>query len=108
MTCHAIHRNAFASSLAAGAVGSNSASTDLCGGRRATVVPTATLDAVVEHYNSGVQAGPALDVRMLGPGGAPPQLNLSAADKAALVAFMQTLTDTVLTTDPKFSDPFKK
>ena len=42
-TRHAIHRNAFASSLAAGAVCSNSASTDLCGGRRATVVPTAII-----------------------------------------------------------------
>ena len=67
-----------------------------------------TLDAVVEHYNSGVQAGPALDARLRGPGGVPLQLNLSAADKAALVAFMHTLTDTVLTTDLKFSDPFKK
>ena len=40
---HAIHRNAFALSPEAGAVCSNSASTDLCGGRRATVVPTATM-----------------------------------------------------------------
>ena len=68
----------------------------------------ASLDAVVEHYNSGVQAGPALDNRLRAPGGAPQRLNLPAADKAALVAFMQTLTDTVLTADPKFSDPFKK
>ena len=68
----------------------------------------ATLDQVVEHYNSGVQAGPALDNRLQGPGGAPQRLGLSAADKAALVAFMQTLTDPVLISDPKFSDPFKK
>ena len=68
----------------------------------------ATLDAVVEHYNSGIQAGPALDNRLRAPGGAPQRLNLSVADKAALVAFMQTFTDTVLMADPKFSDPFKK
>lgn len=77
-----------------------------------------TLDEVVEHYNSGIKAGPALDFRLSGPlilsaPGAPVQiiparLNLSPSDKAALVAFMKTLTDTTLTTDPKFSDPFKK
>ena len=66
-----------------------------------------TLDQVVEHYNSGVQAGPALDNRLRGPGGAPQRLNLSVADKAALVAFMRTLTDTTLNTDPRFSNPFR-
>lgn len=67
----------------------------------------ATLADVVEHYNSGIQNGPALDNR-LKQGGAPQRLNLSAADKAALVAFMQTLTDTSLAADAKFSNPFKK
>jgi cytochrome c peroxidase len=67
----------------------------------------ATLDEVVEHYNSGVKLGPALDNR-LSPNGVPLRLNLSEADKAALVAFMQTLTDNVLIADTKFSDPFKK
>ncbi len=66
-----------------------------------------TLDQVVEHYNSGVQAGPALDNRLRGPGGAPQRLNLSVADKAALVAFMRTLTDTTLNTDARFSNPFR-
>ncbi len=68
----------------------------------------ATLEEVVEHYNSGIKLGPALDTNRLAPNGAPLRLNLSADDKAALVAFMKTLTDTTLTTDPKFSDPFKK
>jgi cytochrome c peroxidase len=67
----------------------------------------ATLDQVVEHHNSGVQAGPALDNRLKGPSGAPQRLNLSVADKAALVAFMRTLTDTSLNTDPRFSSPFR-
>lgn len=66
-----------------------------------------TLADVVEFYDSGVQAGPALDQRLVAANGAPRRLNLSAADKAALVAFMLTLTDTSLTTDPKFSDPFR-
>jgi cytochrome c peroxidase len=65
-----------------------------------------TLEQVVEHYNSGVQLGRALDNR-LSPNGQPLRLNMSADDKAALVAFMRTLTDTSLTTDAKFSDPFR-
>ena len=68
----------------------------------------ATLEEVVEHYNSGVKLGPALDTNRLAPNGVPLQLNLSADDKAALVAFMKTLTDNTLTTDARFSDPFKK
>jgi len=68
----------------------------------------ASLEEVVEHYNSGIKLGPALDNNRLAPNGVPLRLNLSAADKAALVSFMKTLTDTTLSTDPKFSDPFKK
>jgi cytochrome c peroxidase len=66
-----------------------------------------TLAQVVEHYNSGVQTGPALDNRLLGPGNVPLSLNLSSADKAALVAFLNTLTDTGFVSDTKFSNPFK-
>ena len=67
----------------------------------------ASLAEVVEHYNSGIKMGDALDNR-LAPNGVPLRLNLTSDDKAALVAFMNTLTDTSLTTDAKFSDPFKK
>lgn len=67
-----------------------------------------TLDQVVAHYNNGVQDGPALDQRLRGPGGTPLRLNLNAGDRAALVAFLQTLTDTQLAADPKFSDPFRR
>jgi cytochrome c peroxidase len=71
-----------------------------------------TLEEVVEHYNSGVQAGPALDNRLrIPPGqpnaGQPLRLNLSADDKAALVAFLRTLTDEALLTDAKFATPFR-
>ncbi|RYY29002.1 MAG: hypothetical protein EOP62_01420 [Sphingomonadales bacterium] len=66
----------------------------------------ATLAAVIEHYDSGVQNGPALDNR-LRPGGVPIRLNLSAADKAALVAFLLTLNDPNLIVDAKFSTPFR-
>ena len=67
----------------------------------------ATLAEVVDFYDHGVQDGPALDDR-LRRGGAPQRLNLSATDRAALVAFLMTLNDPVLTKDARFSDPFRR
>lgn len=69
----------------------------------------ATLEEVVEHYNSGVQAHPNLDNRLEQPGSNNPRrLNLTDQQKAALVAFMRTLTDNSFITDPKFSNPFRE
>jgi cytochrome c peroxidase len=66
----------------------------------------ATLLEVVEHYNSGVQLSLTLDNRLRN-GNQPRRLNLSDADKAALVAFMKTLTDADLANEVKYSNPFK-
>ncbi len=69
----------------------------------------ATLEEVIEHYNSGVQAHPYLDDRLtpdLTPGGTPYELNLTQEQKDALLAFMHTLTDHPLINDVKFSNPF--
>jgi cytochrome c peroxidase len=51
----------------------------------------ATLEEVVEHYNSKVQRSPTLDPNLAKH----PEsgLGLSTEDKAALVAFLRTLTD---------------
>lgn len=65
----------------------------------------ATLAEVVDFYASGVRDGPALDPR-LRQGNGPRRLDLSAADRAALVAFLMTLNDPMLATDPRFGDPF--
>lgn len=67
----------------------------------------ATLAEVVAFYDGGVQSGRALD-RRLQPGGKPQRLHLTASDRAALVAFLLTLNDPVLTTDPRFGDPFRR
>lgn len=67
----------------------------------------ATLPEVVEFYDRGVQDGPALDPR-LRPGTRPQRLDLSPGDRAALVAFLMTLTDTALAADQRFSDPFRR
>jgi hypothetical protein len=40
--------------------------------------------------------------------GVPIQLNLSAADQAAIVAFLETLDDPAFATDSRFTSPFKK
>ena len=66
-----------------------------------------TLQQVVDHYSTGIQNGPALDNRLKGPNNQPLRLNLTPADRDALVAFLQTLSDPVLTTDPKFTTPFR-
>ncbi len=68
----------------------------------------ATLEEVVEFYDSAVQPGPALDPRLANPNGTPRRLNLSAADKAAVVAFLKTLRDTSVVTDARFRDPFRR
>jgi cytochrome c peroxidase len=54
-----------------------------------------TLEAVLDHYTSGVKPSATLDPNLAKhPGGGIP---LSAEDKAALIAFLRTLTD------PKFA-----
>jgi cytochrome c peroxidase len=67
----------------------------------------ATLAEVVDFYDHGIQDGPALDDR-LKQDGRPRRLNLDAADRAALVAFMMTLNDDALVTDARFSNPFRR
>ena len=64
-----------------------------------------TLAEVIEFYNSGVQANPNLDGR-LRQGPNPQRLNLTDEEKAALEAFLNTLTDQDFLTDERFSDPF--
>jgi cytochrome c peroxidase len=69
----------------------------------------ATLEEVVEHYNSGIQMHPNLHNFLKHPlqPNQPKRLNLSSQEKAALVAFLRTLTDETFIAEVKFSDPFK-
>jgi cytochrome c peroxidase len=60
-----------------------------------------TLAEVIEHYSTGIRPHANLDA-FLPPGG----FNFSPTQKAALVAFLHTLTDNPFITDEKFSDPF--
>jgi cytochrome c peroxidase len=62
----------------------------------------ATLAQVVDHYAAGGRAhgNPNRDPRMQ-------PLPLTAQNKADLVAFLESLTDAEVATDPRFSDPFR-
>jgi cytochrome c peroxidase len=62
-----------------------------------------SLEQVLAHYATGIQAGPARDNRL--PVGG---IGMSAQEQADIVAFLQTLTDTTLNTDTRFSRPFIK
>lgn len=65
----------------------------------------ATLEEVIEHYNSGVSPSSTLDFLLQvnsNPGG----LHLEANDISDLVAFLHTLTDTSFLANPAFSSPF--
>ncbi|GAB5536522.1 MAG: cytochrome c peroxidase [Rubricoccaceae bacterium] len=64
-----------------------------------------TLEEVIDHYSTGIQSGPGLDGR-LSNGEGPIQMNFSEDERAALVAFLHTLTDSTLATNPMWSDPF--
>jgi cytochrome c peroxidase len=86
-----------------------------------------TLEEVIEFYDSGIQPHPQLSTTLrtpsdggffnLGPnipavietafqGRQPLRMFLSGEEKIALLAFLRTLTDNYVTSDPKFSDPF--
>lgn len=61
---------------------------------------------VVEFYNSGVQNHAQLSPLLKDATGQPRRLNLSEADKQALVKFLNTLTDVTIQADPRWLDPF--
>lgn len=66
-----------------------------------------TLEEVIEHYSTGIKNNENLDIRLRDANGAPRQFNISASERTALIAFLQTLNDVSVVTDAKFSNPFK-
>jgi cytochrome c peroxidase len=65
----------------------------------------ASLEQVVDFYSTGVQNNPNLDNR-LRVNGQPFRPNFTAAEKAALIAFLKTLTDQSFLNNELFSNPF--
>lgn len=89
-----------------------------------------TLEEVLEFYSSGVKPHPQLSEQLriheqgglfpvrvgpfihpdyipIGQGTIPQRMYMSESEKQALVAFLHTLTDWEVISDPKFSNPFK-
>lgn len=60
----------------------------------------ATLEEVIEHYNSGVHFSTNLDVNLRDP------LNLNESQKEDLLNFLKTFTDTEFVENPEFHNPF--
>lgn len=65
-----------------------------------------TINDVIDHYNSIPAVNRGLD-RRLSSGGNPQRLNMTAAERAALVAFLKTLGGTAVYTDERWSNPFE-
>jgi cytochrome c peroxidase len=66
-----------------------------------------SLEKVLDHYSTGIANSSALDVRLKDDQGNPKKMNITQHEKKALLAFLNTLTDYTMITDPKFSNPFK-
>ncbi|MFZ1750741.1 MAG: cytochrome c peroxidase [Saprospiraceae bacterium] len=66
-----------------------------------------TLEDVIDHYSEGIKPHKDLDEKFMDKKGNVVQLHLTSLDKKALVAFLKTLTDQEMISDPKWSDPFK-
>jgi cytochrome c peroxidase len=64
-----------------------------------------TLEAVIDFYSDSLKPSPGIDSKMgyLHRGGA----HFSATEKKQIIAFLKTLTDSALLTDPSFSNPFR-
>ena len=73
----------------------------------------ASIEAVLDHYNENVQLSTTLDVLILEGSnqpivaGATIKLHLTNSEKAAIIAFLHTLTDEEFLTNSNFSNPFK-
>jgi cytochrome c peroxidase len=65
-----------------------------------------TLDEVLNHYSVGINKSQNLDPRLKAVDGKPLRLNMTDLEKRAIIAFLQTLTDYEMISDPKLSNPF--
>jgi cytochrome c peroxidase len=71
-----------------------------------------TLEQVLDHYDSGIKNSSTLSAVIVeadnqaATAAGPVSLHLTAAEKAAIIAFLNTLTDQDFVTAERFSDPF--
>lgn len=67
-----------------------------------------TLGEAIDHYSTGIKSHPDLGAPLKDDEGKPLRFNINLPEKAALKAFLETLTDEKFLSDPKFSNPFTK
>ena len=67
-----------------------------------------TLDEVLNHYSHGIQNQSNLPAIFKNTDGSAKQLNISATDRLAIIAFLNTLVDKDFISNPMFADPFVK
>jgi cytochrome c peroxidase len=60
-----------------------------------------TLEAVIDHYRSGVLSSPTTDPKVAGG------ISLTNDDKKDLVSFLETLTDSTFIANKLFAEPAK-
>ncbi len=65
-----------------------------------------TLDEVLEHYSHNIAAHPNLDSLLKSSTNQPLRMNISDQEKEALIAFLKTLTDYTMISNPDLSNPF--
>ncbi len=66
-----------------------------------------TLEEVLEHYSRNIKQNKNLDPRLKNADGSPVSLQISAEDKKAIIAYLNTFTDYKVVTNPIYASPFK-
>jgi cytochrome c peroxidase len=67
-----------------------------------------TIEQVIDHYSEGIQPSPALDHNLVdSTTSVPVKIAFTPHQKVALAAFLRSMSDPSITTDVRFSNPFK-
>jgi cytochrome c peroxidase len=66
-----------------------------------------TLEDVLDHYSENIEDSENLDPRLRKADGSAKQFRIPILEKKAIIAFLNSMTDYQMISDPKFSNPFK-
>ena len=65
-----------------------------------------TLDEVLEHYSHNIENNSMLSFQLKTNTNEPKRLEFTPEQKVDLIAFLNTMTDKDLITNPKYASPF--
>jgi cytochrome c peroxidase len=66
-----------------------------------------SLDEVLNHYSHGIQENKNLSDVLRNDDGSALKMNITAEDRKALIAFLNSMTDYQMVSNPLLSNPFK-